>query len=1141
MSNKIQDPKRTAKKKELPAATLRKLFRYATRLDLVLMTVGTLAALGTGVVFPMFSLVLGSFTSNISPTNSKESLTQAASTNGIRFAIVGAAAFGLQVVTYWCWIITGARQAKRYRDEYFKAMLRQPMAYYDSSNPSEFASRMASEIEMIENGINNKFSEVCNGLAMVISGFTLGYVKGWELSTLLLAAIPVLAISAIVFAKAIQKQATQSVEVYSKSGGSAEQALGAMRTVASLTGEPKELGTYEKGAQVIKKIMTFFIAQSGFSFGMFFFSNRATYALGFWFGSLLIQWQRINAVTGQPWSVGDVLTVFFTVTMASASIGFVAPSMKAVFEARTAAAKVNEIIDREVDFSYQDDKKGITKDQIDGEIEFKNVQFSYPARPDVKILNNMTFKILKNKKNAFVGESGCGKSTCMQLLERFYDVRSGCIEIDGRNIKDYNLGWLRKNIGYVGQEPVLFSRTIKENLLLAKPNAEENELWEALRKANAEEFVRNCQNGIDTFVGTGGAALSGGQKQRIAIARILLRDPCILLLDEATSALDRKNELEIQDTLDKISHGRTTIVIAHRLTTIQNSDRIFVFEKGSIIEQGTHDELIQGGNLYYNLQKGQITAGNTQEKHQAITLDENKAILEIISHKQNGDRELVKLVDTPNTHDLKLIDVQIKDSNTNEPEKATSDEPKSPAENIPKSPAKDDPFAGMKPLDKKRLQRGLTKRLYDLNKPERKIYFIGVILCLIDGAILPLFGLVLAKTLRAISVLDGNFRKDANLYSLLFFILGLVGIFTYGLKQTFLGAAGEGLTARIRTRAFSKMMRMHIGWFDDPKNLPGILTTRLAVDAQIVNTLTTTSQAAVYQAFSAIATGLAISFSASWQLALVALGSIPFLVIVAIMTGSTAMKDVEKTTSIQKEAGQYLSESLTNIRTVAGITCEQDFLKLYNDLADKTKKIQMSKGLKLGFSIGLIQFCLFGFFALLFYTGTIFISNGWISFLDLFQSIFGIVYAAMELITLGKAATDIGRGLGAAASLFKIHDTTSQIDYMEQTGRRDKTPLNGDIEFRNVSFKYPTRSKQIFKDLSFKINANSRVALVGSSGCGKSTIMQLVLRFYDVDAGEILIDGKNIKDYDIHHLRKSFGLVAQEPFLFNGTVEENIK
>lgn len=1130
-SPKQGDPKNPDKDQSPRTVSVKQLFRYATKLDLFLMIVGTLTSLCTGAIFPAFSLLLGAFTTDISPGDMLASYADSASTTGVRFVLVGLGALAIQMITYWCWIVTGARQTRRYREEYFKAMLRQPISFFDASNPNEFASKIASEIELIAHGLGEKVSEISYCLSTVLSGFLLGYIKGWELSTVMLANIPVAAIAAGIFARALQKQSKKSLEVYAQSGGSAEQALGAMRTVASLTGEPKELNNYQKGAKMIKRIMILFAAQTGFSIGLFTFAKQVPYALGFWFGSKLISWERINAITGQPWSVGDVLTVFFTMTISLATLGFLAPSIKAFAEARFAAANVIQIIDKKVEYSAQD-KKGITKAQLDGEIVFKGVDFSYPVRSEIKVLNNMILKILKNKKNALVGESGCGKSTCMQLIERFYDVDAGAIEIDGKNIKNYNIGWLRSQIGYVGQEPVLFSTSIRENLQLAKPGASDEEIWAALAKANAAEFVQGFKDKLDTFVGNSGAALSGGQKQRLAIARIILKNPSILLLDEATSALDRKNELEIQDTLDEVAKGRTSIVIAHRLTTIQNADQIFLIDKGAVVEQGTHNELIEKRGRYYELQKDQIAAPNQQAFHKEE--EPHSLKMKPVSSKDN---ELIKRNGSEIvTNNKDTIVISIKET----------EEPKTPNESKgmknEQEATKEDPFSSMSFREKKTLQQSLTRRLFQLNKPERKWYLLGVLFALLYGAINPIFGMIFSRILQVLSDPKApDFRQKADLYSLIFFILALVSIFTMGLKETFMGIAGEGLTERVRALAFDKMTRMHIGWFDSPKNLPGILSTRLAVDAQAVNTLTTSAQSMAYQAFSAITTGLVISFLGSWQVGLIALGAIPIFLGVALFTIRGAKKLSAKNTEIQKEAGQYLSESLCNIRTVMGLNCEDYFLNMYVKYADKTKKLGTNNGVKLAVSAGFIQFSFFGFFALLFYSGAMFISHGWISFVDLFQAVFGILFAAIELVHLGKSATDIGKGYGAAASLFRIIDEKSLIDYKAPIGRRDTSPILGNIEFRNVKFKYPTRDRQIFDGLTFKVNVKSKIALVGPSGCGKSTIMQLLLRFYDIQEGEILVDGKNIQDYDIHHLRRSFGLVAQEPFLFNGTVEENIK
>jgi len=220
----------------------------------------------------------------------------------------------------------------------------------------------------------------------------------------------------------------------------------------------------------------------------------------------------------------------------------------------------------------------------------------------------MSLTIEPNKKTALVGESGSGKSTTVQLLQRFYDPIDGEIQLDGKNLSGLNLKWWRSQMSYVGQEPVLFSKSIRDNLALAKDNVTEEEMIAALKKANAHEFVMHLEKGLDTFVGGSGGQLSGGQKQRIAIARAIIKDAPILLLDEATSALDRKNEKEIQETLDSISKDRTTIVIAHRLSTVKNADKIFLLGSGELLESGTHDELIKKEGKYYNLQKAQLLA-----------------------------------------------------------------------------------------------------------------------------------------------------------------------------------------------------------------------------------------------------------------------------------------------------------------------------------------------------------------------------------------------------------------------------------------------------------------------------------------------------------------------------------------------------
>ena len=323
---------------------------------------------------------------------------------------------------------------------------------------------------------------------------------------------------------------------------------------------------------------------------MIFFTMFASYALGFWFGSRCVIGAEncpLHIIVNR-YTPGDVLVVFFSVLIAGWYLTQVGPSLEKITQGRNAASRIFAILDREPQIQNIPDAKKLEK--VKGKIKFENVTFAYPKEKDKKIFNRINLEFDSNK-SAIVGESGSGKSTILQLIMRFYDPDEGRITLDGHDIRELDLKWLRSNIGYVGQEPVLFATSIRENLLFAKEDATEDELKEALKKAEAWELVQGLEDKLETFVGMGGSQLSGGQKQRIAIARALLKNPQILLFDEATSALDRRNERLIQETLDEVASNRTSITVAHRVRTIMHSDIIYVLGKGNVEESGRFNEL----------------------------------------------------------------------------------------------------------------------------------------------------------------------------------------------------------------------------------------------------------------------------------------------------------------------------------------------------------------------------------------------------------------------------------------------------------------------------------------------------------------------------------------------------------------------
>jgi len=299
------------------------------------------------------------------------------------------------------------------------------------------------------------------------------------------------------------------------------------------------------------------------------------------------------------------------------ALGLGSPNIKAISEGKAAGKSAFEVIDRQTAIDANDRRASKLK-QIDGVIEFKNVDFYYPSRPDVKVLKNFSAKFEKGKTTAIVGPSGSGKSTIIQLIERFYDPAAGQVMIDGNDLKRVNLQDFRKHVGYVGQEPVLFNTTIRENIKFGKEDASEKEIIEALKKARAYDFISQKKEGIDLMVGQAGGQLSGGQKQRVAIARAFVKNPRVLLFDEATSALDKKNEEKVQEAIDniRVELGEvTTIVIAHRLTSIINSDKILVMKEGVIVEEGNHQSLLEDypNGVYATFFKEQASGDQKQE------------------------------------------------------------------------------------------------------------------------------------------------------------------------------------------------------------------------------------------------------------------------------------------------------------------------------------------------------------------------------------------------------------------------------------------------------------------------------------------------------------------------------------------------
>ena len=1195
-------PKHDEESPSIYRAGVTDFFRFATKCDIFVLLIGGLFAFLNGWILPLFSLIFGSMTKDLG--NSNNNLKDVGLKYALYFLYLGLGTWLLSLISVSTWMIIGEQQAIRFRIAYFKALLRQEVTWYDRSNPNEISTKVANDCLAVQIAISEKVSTITFTIGNIIGGFGVAIYFGWKLA-LILAALIILpmAIAGSCFVLSIQKLATANTKAYEVAGGYAAQALTEIRTVKSLNGEVIEINNYRKNLEFVRKVATKFGTISGVSLGSIFLSLFSSFAFGFWYGSHLVKNEPENYDTGK------VLTIFFSLLNGMFSFGQIAPCLKALSSGKEALSRIIVILKSRPKIDIYD-KSGEKPEGLRGEITFKNVTFSYPTRPSDKALNNFTVVLQANKKTALVGESGGGKSTCMHLIERFYDVEQGSLDIDGLNVKDLNLEWLRYNIGYVGQEPILFATTIRENLMFAKEDATEEELVEATKKAKAYEFIEGLEKKFETFVGPGGSHLSGGQKQRLAIARVILKNPKILLLDEATSALDRKNEKEIQDTLNKISEGKTTIIIAHRLSTVQNADNIILIHKGQVVDQGKHHELVLRNERYRNAAAHQHSGGSrhmsesSEEEEKAAEEHPNHQVhtFRYISEVDEDLENQEKVVDTfanqksvvskaPDSFDSRIANNQLsllagQASELNNPSLDRMKKPEtiripsrtsnatqntfSPVrfEDSPKFEfrKKTDSFTDphIEPLgsdkefksqdfDLVRIEAVRTSiqkdlgilqifgRLFKFNHAGVCAFLLLLFFSCLTGAILPIFAILFSQMLDILNnPLASNYDDRVQFISLMFVAIAFGMLIAIGFQSSLGHIISESISKAMRVDVYSKMLRMDIQWFDRSENGPGTLMQRLAADPSIISNLVGTVAAIVFQSISSLVIGLVVAFLSSWKVALITFAASPLSLIAGYFQQKYQGGYSAKNDEVYKKSGGFISEMVVNIRTVASFGRERALVRTYVNLVQGSYKIIRNHGLKAGTIFGLAQFLIYVMMSISFYTGIYYLSEGEITFLEMYTAIFALIFAAYGTGAALPYMSDFGACKTSGSGIFNILDSEIQI-----TNPKEKEPIQKDltglIEFKNVTFKYPTRNQVVVKNLNLTIKPGQKVAFVGPSGCGKSTIFQLLLRFYDINFGEILVDGHNIKDYDIQHLRSQLGLVLQEPVLFNGTIQDNIK
>lgn len=508
-------------------------------------------------------------------------------------------AFIVQAVTsslrYYYFTLSGERIVLRLRQDLYEKILRQDITFFDFNRTGELMSRLASDCTTLQNTVSVNVSQGLRNLGQVIGGFAFMFYTSWKLSAMMLLLIPPVALMAALFGKKIRKISKEFQSTLADASIVAEETISGVRTVKSFVQESTETTRYQKALSLALGKAQGRIRAIGEFMTLAMVMGFTAVCFVLWYGGREVV---LNQMT-----IGDLTQFLLYLMIVAIGVGSLGSLWGDIMAGVGASQRVFEILDKPATTT----DSGEVLPVLDGKIEFKNIFFSYPTRSDLPVLKNLNFTVLPGQVIALVGGSGGGKTTVSSLIPRFYDPDSGDVLIDGHNLKTLKLNWIRDQIGIVSQEPVLISSTIEENIRYARPTALDQEVISAARSANALEFIESFPEGFKTQVGERGIQLSGGQKQRIAIARALLKNPKILILDEATSNLDTASEYLVQEALQRLMKGRTTVVIAHRLATVKDADQIFVLDHGQIVQSGKHEQLTADKNgLYYQLLQRQF-------------------------------------------------------------------------------------------------------------------------------------------------------------------------------------------------------------------------------------------------------------------------------------------------------------------------------------------------------------------------------------------------------------------------------------------------------------------------------------------------------------------------------------------------------